>query len=327
MTKQFGKFSVLLWLLSWAACSAAVQAAPNDTQTDGAKWFAKMQQALRQLNFDASFVHARGERIEPYRWLHGVSDNGAEIELLAGMNGPEYRALRHNDRVSYYHALGTPYTMRASIVDGPVPTGFFQPLERINSAYHVISVGGDRIMDRAAQHIRVVARDRKRYGYSVWIDRESGMLLRSATLSMDGDILEQIQLTSLFVSEQFNENLQELKNISRPPVIDDRPNSRPMQGTWSVGWLPQGFHLLRANSHRMAVTGQPADYFLYSDGLAKVSVYISRHSDHAQAMQIEGAESFYSVPLGRHQVTVIGALPLATVQRIAQSVREGETER
>lgn len=350
MIKQLGTLTTLLWLVSCAALSFAVQAqaavltvaqtssktdtsadsqsgATADTQTDGAHWFAKMQQALRQLNFDASFVHARGERIEPYRWLHGVSDSGVEIELLAGMNGPEYRALRHNDLVSYYHALGSPYTMRATIVDGPVPNGFFQPLKRINSAYHVISVGGDRIMDRPAQHIRVVARDRQRYGYSVWVDRESGMLLRSATLSMDGDVLEQIQLTSLFVSEQFNENLQELKNVARPPVIDDRSNSRPLQGSWTVGWLPEGFNLLRSNSHRMAVTGQTADYFLYSDGLAKVSVYISRHTDATQAMQIEGAESLYSVRLEGHQVTVVGALPLATVQRIAQSVRAGGSSR
>ena len=351
MTKQFGKWSVLLWLVSGAAYTAVPaamptgaqagiqigiqrEAAPNqpqrrvaDAQADGAQWFAKMQQALRQLNFDASFVHARGERIEPYRWVHGVSDNGVEIEMLAGMNGPEYRALRHNDLVSYYHALGSPYTMRSTIVDGPVPSGFFQPLERINSVYHVISVGGDRIMDRNAQHIRVVARDRQRYGYSLWVDRESGMLLRSATLSMNGDVLEQIQLTSLFVSEQFNENLQELKNVARPPVIDDRSNRRPVQGTWAVGWLPEGFELLRSNSHRMAVTGQAADYFLYSDGLAKVSIYISRHNDTPQSFQIEGAESLFSAHLNGHQVTVVGGLPLATVQRIAQSVRGADVAR
>lgn len=296
-----------------------------ETQPDGAQWFDKMQQALRELNFDASFVHVRGERIEPYRWLHGVSENGVEVELLAGMNGPEYRALRHNDHVSYYHALGTPYSMRANILNGPVPAGFFQPFDYISSAYHIVSVGGDRIMDRAAQHIRVVARDRQRYGYSLWVDRENGMLLRSATLSMDGDVLEQVQLTSLFVSENFNDNLQELKKVSRPPLIEDHSNRSPVQGQWSIGWLPEGFSLLRSNSHRMAVTGQPADYFLYSDGLAKVSVYINRHSDSAQPIQIEGAESLYSTRLNGHQVTVVGGLPLSTVQRIAQSVRADAT--
>lgn len=296
-------------------------------QQDGTQWFETLQHALRALNFDATFVHVRGDRIEPYRWLHGVSENGVEVELLAGMNGPEYRALRHNDHVSYYHALGTPYSMRADILDGPIPVGLFHPFERISDAYHVVSVGGDRIMDRAAQHIRVVARDRQRYGYSVWVDRETGMLLRAATLSMNGDVLEQVQLTSLFVSDEFNDNLEELKKVARPPLIQDHSNRRDVQGTWSVGWLPEGFSLRRSNSHRMAVTGQAADYFLYSDGLAKVSVYISRHTDSAQPIQIEGAESLYSTRLNEHQVTVVGALPLSTVQRIAQSVRASSSGR
>lgn len=319
------KFFFLALLCAWLLSVGAVQA-NDDNDADGEVWFDRMYQALRQLNFDASFVHVKGERIEPYRWVHGVSDNGVEVELLAGMNGPEYRALRHNNHVSYYHSLGTPYSMRSNILNGPVPAGFYQPFNNLSSAYHVVIVGGGRVMDRPAQHIRVVARDRQRYGYSIWLDRETGMLLRSATLSMDGDVLEQVQLTSLYISDAFTENLRELKEVSRPPLIDDHSNRRPMQGNWNVGWLPQGFELIRSNSHRMAVTGQPADYFLYSDGLAKVSIYISARGEQAQSVQIEGAESLYSTRLNGHQVTVIGSLPVNTVQRIAQSVRVKEAQ-
>lgn len=301
---------------------SSVQAnSANNDPNQGAQWFDRMQQALRELNFDASFVHVRGERIEPYRWLHGVSDSGVEVELLAGMNGPEYRALRHNNHASYYHSLGTPYSMQASILNGPVPAGFFYPFARISNAYNVLSVGGGRVMDRPAQHIRLVARDRQRYGYSIWLDRETGMLLRSATLSMDGDVLEQVQLTSLFVSDQFMDNLRELKEVSRPPLIEDSSNQNAAQQDWNISWMPQGFKMIRSNSHRMAVTGQHADYFLYSDGLAKISVYISKHIEGTRSMQIEGAESLYSTRLNDYQVTVVGELPIATIQRIAQSVR------
>lgn len=313
--------TLTLLLMSGSVQSQQQQVEENDL-SQGSHWFDRMQQALRQLNFDASFVHVRGERIEPYRWLHGVSESGEEVELLSGMNGPEYRALRHNNHVSYYHSLGTPYSMRTSVLNGPVPAGFFYPFSRISNAYHVVSVGGGRIMDRPAQHIRLVARDRQRYGYSVWIDRDSGMLLRSATLSMEGDILEQVQLTSLFISEDFMDNLRELKEVARPPLIEDYSNRSPVRGAWNIGWLPQGFEMIRSNSHRMAVTGKHADYYLYSDGLAKVSVYISERTPASQSMQIEGAESLYSTRLNEHQVTVVGELPLATIERIAQSVRQ-----
>lgn len=301
--------------------SQSTNSQQDSRQIEGAQWFDRMQQALRALNFDAHFVHARGDRIEPYRWVHGVSDNGTEIELLAGMNGPEYRALRHNNHVSYYHSLATPYSMRTSVLSGPVPAGFFQPFQNISNAYHVVSVGGGRVMDRPAQHIRVVSRDRQRYGYSIWVDRGTGMLLRSATVSLEGDVLEQVQLTSLFVNDEMSENLRELKSIARPPLIDDHSNREPVRGAWALNWLPQGFELVRSNSHRMAVTGQQADYFLYSDGLAKFSLYISARGQDTPSVQIEGADSLYSAQLNDYQVTIVGSLPLATIERIAQSLR------
>lgn len=322
---QVVKFAIALMTLALMLMSAGAQAqqgpAEDGDLSQGAQWFDRMQEALRGLNFDASFVHVRGERIEPYRWVHGVSENGIEVELLAGMNGPEYRALRHNNHTSYYHSLGTPYSMRASVLNGPIPAGFFHPYERISNAYHVVSVGGGRIMDRPAQHIRLVARDRQRYGYSIWVDRDSGMLLRSATLSMDGDVLEQVQLTNLFITDEFMDNLRELKEVARPPLIEDYSNRTAVQKQWNISWMPQGFTMIRSNSHRMAVTGQDADYYLYSDGLAKVSIYISKRTEASQSMQIEGAESLYSTRLNDYQVTVVGELPIATIQRIAQSVR------
>lgn len=296
-----------------------IQLDKND-RVQGEQWFDRMQQALRELNFDASFVHVRGQRIEPYRWLHGLTESGGEVEVLAGLNGPEYRALRHNDYVSYYHSVGSPYSMRSDVLNGPLPAGFYQPFERLRAAYNVVSVGGARVMDRPAQHIRIVARDRQRYGYSLWLDRDSGMLLRVATLSVAGDVLEQIQLTSLYISDELLDTLRELEEVPPPPLIEDHSNRRPVAGDWTISWLPQGFDLVRSNHHRMAMTGQPADYFLYSDGLAKVSVYISARVDGLNPVQIEGAESLFAADYGNIRVTVVGGLPVETMQRIAQSV-------
>lgn len=306
--------------------AGTVSVEPSDAeqsseQLSGSELFDRMQLALRQLNFDASMVHVRGGRVELYRWLHGRMDDGQEMEVLVGLNGPEYRVLRQNNHVSYYHSMGSPYSMRASIVNGPLPAGFFEPFANIENAYNVVAVGGGRVLGRASQHIRVVAQDRQRYGYSVWVDRETGMLLRAATLSVDGDVLEQVQLTNLFISDRLLQPLEEVQEVSRPPLVDDTANRRPVEVSWRIGWLPQGFTQVRANHHRMAVTGQPVDYFLYTDGLAKVSVYVGRSQQPLTGVSIEGAESMYATQLDEFQVTVVGSVPMETARRIAQSVR------
>lgn len=301
--------------------AAAVSQADDASLAQGENWYNRMHQALRELNFDAAFVHVRGQRVEPYRWLHGRSEDGQEIEVLSGLNGPEFKALRHNNQSSYYHPMGSPYSMRSSVINGPIPAGFFHDYDAISPAYNVVSVGGGRIIDRAAQHIRVIARDQRRYGYSIWLDKETGMLLRSATLSAEGDVIEQVQLTSLFISDDFPQNLRELEDVTRPPLVQDNSNLEPVQGEWTLNFLPEGFELRRSNHHQMAVTGAQADYFLYSDGLAEFSVYISERSPARGPLQVEGPESLFSTELGNYRVTVVGRLPFEIVQRIARGVQ------
>lgn len=293
----------------------------DEALAQGAGWYDRMNEALRQLNFDAALVHVRGQRVEPYRWAHGLAESGQEVEVLSGLNGPEYKVLRLDNHVSYYHSMGSPYSIRAAVMDGPFPSGFFHPFAEISDAYNAIAVGGGRVIDRPAQHIRVLARDRQRYGYSIWLDKETGMLLRSATLSVEGDVLEQVQLTSLQISERFPDNLRELKHVTRPPMVEDNSNHLDVQGDWHLSWLPGGFRLLRSNHHKMAVTGQQTDYFLYSDGLAKVSVYIGLRGQGTGPAQVEGADSLYTKELGSYMVTVVGRLPFETVKRIADGVQ------
>ncbi|RUO25827.1 hypothetical protein CWE09_03605 [Aliidiomarina minuta] len=310
---------ILLVAFSFSAVSVAQ--VDDEALAQGADWYDRMNQALRELNFDAALVHVRGQRVEPYRWLHGLSDSGQEIEVLSGLNGPEYKVLRLDDHVSYYHSMGSPYSLRAEVLDGPFPSGFFYPFAEISEAYNAIAVGGGRVIDRPAQHIRVLARDRQRYGYSIWLDKDTGLILRAATLSVDGDVLEQVQLTSLQISDHFPDNLRELKEVTRPPMVEDDSNRREVQGDWDLSWLPAGFKLLRSNHHQMAVTGQQTDYFLYSDGLAKFSVYIGLRGQGTGPVQVEGADSLYAKELGNYMVTVVGRLPFETVKRIADGVQ------
>lgn len=319
MMKQWIQSALIIAGLAWS--TASVAQVDDENLAQGENWYNRMHQALRELNFDAAFVHVRGQRVEPYRWLHGRSENGQEIEVLSGLNGPEFKALRHNNQSSYYHPMGSPYSMQSSVINGPIPAGFFHDYGAIRSAYNVVSVGGGRIIDRAAQHIRVIARDQRRYGYSIWLDKETGMLLRSATLSSEGDVLEQIQLTSLFITDEFPQNLRDLEDITPPPLVQDNSNRESVQGDWQLTWLPEGFELKRSNHHQMAVTGAQADYFLYSDGLAEFSVYISEQSATRGPLQIDGPESLFSTELGNYRVTVVGRLPFEIVQRIARGVQ------
>ncbi|MCC5856414.1 MAG: MucB/RseB C-terminal domain-containing protein [Idiomarina sp.] len=292
--------------------------------SEGAFWFDRMQTALRELNFSASFVTLHSGGMEAYRWVHGVTTSGDSIEIIAGLNGPENQAIRMNNRVTYFSPVISPYSLHSQTLSSPIPSGLYERFQEIRESYDAVPAGGGRVVDRAAQHIRLVSRSPDRYLYSLWIDRDTGMLLSVVTFSTEGDVLEQVLLTSINV---FDEAAPELEQISEhwtaPPEV--RPDIQDAEiGDWQFEWLPAGFQRVRQNRLQVALDGPVADHYMYSDGLAKFSVYVSADEDRASAMQYEGITSLYSHDHGQYTATVVGRIPLHIAQRIAASVRAAE---
>lgn len=329
--------AVLAWLCSLPAAAGQAQSrlepsasqepttqstSPNTAQQerDGATWFDRMQQALRTQNFSASLVHVQGQRVELFRWLHGRTEDGVELELLFSLNGPDIYLVRQNQQVSYFHPMISPYSLRAQALFGPIPTAFYESFDRISPSYSAVAMGGGRVLDRPAQHIRLVPKDQQRFGYSLWLDRETGMLLRMATVAPTGDILEQVQLTSLDFSTEIQTDLLQVQDSPMPPLVRDPDAGSALQHEWRQTWLPEGFSRVRANHHRLPMTGIAADYFLYTDGMTRVSVYVSQDPRASTNLQYEGLESLYTHRHRDFSVTVVGRLPMETLQRIAASV-------
>lgn len=324
---------VLAWLgalpanAAWDGVGQQAETTQSAPQTvteqqirDGVAWFNRMQQALRNENFNASMVQVQGQRVELFSWLHGRTEEGTELELLYSLNGPDSYLVRQNQQVSYFHPMISPYSMQSRALFGPIPSAFYESYAEIEPSYSAVAMGGGRVLDRPAKHVRLIPRDQQRFSYSLWLDRASGMLLRLATVSPNGDILELVQLTSLEITPEVAADLMQMHNSPMPPLIKDPNVDTRIEHDWQQTWLPEGFHQVRSNHHSLPMTGIAADYFLYSDGLTRVSVYVSQDPRAATSIQYEGLESLYTHRHRDFSVTVVGRLPMETLQRIAASV-------
>lgn len=317
----FSPFGIAQQTTPTPASYQDAQSAASEQEQLGAQWFDRMVQALRTANFDATLVQVQGDRIEPLRWLHGLDEENAEVELMMRLNGPDFRVLRFGQQTAYYQPAANSYSLRSDVVHGLLPTGFYRPFARLADYYRAIPAGGARIVDRDSQHIRLVSRDNLRYGYSLWIDRDTGLLLKSAVVTPQGEVVEQLQLTSVEFYDRFPANLADLRGVPRPPMLVDSQALQAMQYRVEPQWLPQGFELRRMNHHQLPVTGTAADYFMFSDGLTQFSVYVAkRELEYQEPLALEGAESLYSRAIGDEVVTVVGALPLPTLKQITDNI-------
>ena len=315
-------FSVLCAPVVAQVAQTANQPVSNTAVDEGERWFNLMSRSLNELNFEASFVYVQGDRIEPYQWVHGVDSDGRQYEWLMQMNGPGFRALRIDGVVSHFHPAASSYSIRSESISTMIPSAFNQSFSAVAENYRAVAVGGARVLDRKAQHIRLVSKDNQRYGFSVWLDRENGMPLKVLMVNQNGDVLEQLQLTNLSLRSVSADTIAELSSLERPPMIDELQTLQPPQLQQQPQWAPTGFELLKSQHHRLVLEGTPVDHYLFSDGLAEYSVYLSEQAANGnRSLSLTGPHTLYSQPIANLLVTVVGQIPLDVAKQVASSVQ------
>ncbi|WP_371373007.1 MucB/RseB C-terminal domain-containing protein [Thalassotalea aquiviva] len=299
-----------------SASSESIQTAQVPTAL---QWMQRLTASLKQLNFDTSFVVVKNNRAEPYRWLHGVAE-GKEMEIITLLNGPRKEFIRRDNVVSYFEMDNVPYSVVADSITGPIPNIFWDDISKLQQSYDFIGVGKSRILGRSAQLIRLESKDKQRFGYWLWLDTTTGLLLKSAIISQTGELLEQIQFTHLAITDKSNEILNQLINAELPTPISH--TGQQVDFSWQVNWLPDGFVQRHANRNVLSKVNEPVESLLFNDGLVDVSVYVSPSDEAPRKPSINqtGATVLLSQLRDGYEINVVGKIPPNTALAIADSV-------
>lgn len=109
-----------------------------------------------------------------------------------------------------------------------------------------------------------------------------------------------------------------------PERISDEPGNDVADTQWKVIRVPDGFMLTDHNWHQLSDNDPGVEHWVYSDGLASVSVYIEKaphEQDSYQGMTHRGALNAYGTMVEGYYVTVVGEVPMQAVELIGNSVR------
>jgi len=282
-----------------------------------------MANAVHTRNFDASFVVVKGKAMVPYRWVH-AKQGETELEHLSLLNGAGLEMVRINDQVTYFEPQSQPYSINTDSIAGPIPEVLFKDIEALSSQYDFVLGGKGRIAGRAAQLVRIESKDEYKYNYWIWLDTESSLLLKAAYVNHKGEALEQLQLTHISVTEQPAPMILEVLNRNFPtPLPGNALEGEKSNATnWRIGWLPNGFKLLKSDRHKLDLNNELTDYYLYSDGFVEISVFVQRPlpGRRLSGSLTSGATTIYVHNGGNFDVSVVGNVPSQTSKAIAESV-------
>jgi len=317
-----GRLALLGALL---ACSAPVWA------QDAAAWLTRMGEALRGLDYHGDLVYAHAGQIETLRVFHAAGPGG-ERERLVTLSGAPREIIRVDGRVI---CVGTSFHPTV-YGDSSIAPRLLAALPGIDAtslqAHYVLALGAnERIADLDAQLLEVRPRDVYRYGYRLWLERESGMVLKSVRFGVDGRPVEQLMFTRIVLRERPSDSdltgksgLIDSQEGATRKALDSLQSGTGRVPGWNVVDPPAGFTLALQQPVAAEASAEDAtEHLIYSDGIASVSVYVERLSSEAPAFSgpaSRGAVNLYGRVLDGRQITVLGDVPAATVERFAQGV-------
>jgi sigma-E factor negative regulatory protein RseB len=193
----------------------------------------------------------------------------------------------------------------------------------LGPGYRLVAHAPERVAGYDTQVIEVQASDEFRYGYKLWIEKDSGLLLRAALIAGREQPLEQMMFINVEIGAPPRDEDLTLSGSASPQadaaeaeVVLDTPSR------WTFDDLPPGFRIDSRYALPGAATG--GEHLLLTDGVANVSVYVEPRAPNGVSgvsVGMRGALSVYSRDAETQRVVVLGTVPAATVQRIALGLR------
>jgi sigma-E factor negative regulatory protein RseB len=317
-----------LWLLALAAGAASAQTGGAVPERSDAQWLQLMQTAARRLNYSGTIFHQMGSDVRVSRLVH-FFDGAVSHARLQMLDGERREFIRRADEVQCL----IPEARRVVVERRPLGSGFpalsAAAPEEILQQYRLHVGGVERVADIECQVLHLQPKDALRFGYRLWVDRTSGLLLRAQMLDEREEVIEQLAFTEVRVGERFDPARLKPSWPTEGWSIE-RVEAQPVD-FGKLGWalvVPDGFRQLSAVKRRITRSAAGAAiHAVYSDGLATFSVFIEpgRSATATGATPPRGATNGYIHRVGDALVTVVGEVPMATVRSVALSVEARAT--
>jgi sigma-E factor negative regulatory protein RseB len=310
-------------LVGWLVWSGTIFAEATD---DPVHWLERMSAAMSQMDYQGTFVYLQGEDVATMRITH-IADDAGIRERLVAMSGPPREVLRDSDGIRW--VLGDSHSVLA---DQAFNRSFFPQLPidhqgQTQRCYDLTLGESGRVAGQAVRSVSVLPKDDYRYGYVLWLEKRSALLLKWELIDRSRKPLATLMFTDFRMGSEVDPSeLMPSSQLKKFKTLESRLPSGRGEVTAIPSWrpktLPPGFELTDQRFFGQRDKGM-FEHLVYSDGLAAVSVYVeSDDSDPERQNGLSrlGTTNAFSRATEGVLITVIGDVPEATVRLIANGV-------
>jgi sigma-E factor negative regulatory protein RseB len=308
-----------------AACVlvAGLAQAQTSSSPEALDWLRKIQEATHTLSYSGTFVYQHGGRSETSR-ITRFSDPAGDIEKVEVMDGVPRELVRTRDTVKCYLPDSKVVKVERRTGEREFPALLPDAVALLGQHYDISLGETRRIAGLECRAVVLKPKDNLRYGYRLYADQHTGMLMKAVTFDSSGRDVEQFMFTQLSMGHVTRDMVKPRHAATSAWRIEDAGAVPASLQGWAVAGDLPGFRKIVELKRRLG-DSRPVGQLVYSDGLAAVSVFIEPMEGYREAVRTGlasmGATHIYTRQVANHMVTVVGEAPAASVQRIADSVQ------
>lgn len=320
-----GRWAVLLWACGTFGLAAAQVPKGGDRKPPErgiSEWLMRMHKATRTHNYIGTFVVSSNAGTMSSARIWHACEGDTQVERVESLSGARRSTFRRNDEVITFHPESR--TARTERRDS---LGIFTDLAKgsestIPEFYEARRIGEDRVAGFDADVVQVSAKDPLRFGYRIWSEKKTGLVVKTQTIDALGAILEQAAFSELQLDAPVRvEKLTQMMGVPEGWRVERAEANKvnPASEGWALRTAIPGFKPLGCYK-------RPAEGVLqwtFSDGLATVSLFIESHDRRRHTQEGlfgHGATHTLTQRVQDWWLTAVGEVPPQTLKAFAQSL-------
>lgn len=330
-----GRAALVAVSLGLLACTAFAQAsfgpgesAPGQVeQRSIGEWLMRMHDASRKRAYTGTFVVTSDAMLASARIWHAC-EGEQQIERVDAMTGPPRTTFRRNDHVVTFLPSSKVVRVEKRQALGLFPNLLQAADNAIAEFYSARELGQDRVAGFEADIVLLKPKDKLRFGYRVWSEKKTGLVIKLQTLGLDGRVLEQAAFSELQIDAPVRlDALARMMNKTagyRTERLETQVVDPAAEG-WALREPVPGFRSMSCIK-RAPQAGDPPStmQWVFSDGLASVSLFLEPYDAQRhlkEGLVAMGATQSLMLRSDDWWLTAVGEVPPGTLKSFAQALQ------
>jgi sigma-E factor negative regulatory protein RseB len=290
-------------------------------------WLVRMHEASRLRSYIGTFVVSSNTGSMSSARIWHACDGDQQVERVESLTGAPRSVFRRNEEVVTFMPETRVVRTEKREALGLFPNLLKSTESSISEFYAAHRVAIDRVAGFEADVVQLAPKDHLRFGYRIWSEKKSGLVVKLQTSDGEGRVLEQaafseLQLDAPVRIEKLNQMMTSTEGwrVEKADVVKTSPGAEG----WQMKSVVPGFKPISCYKRpASAAAAEGTMQWIFSDGLAAVSLFVEvydRHRHLQEGLFSSGATQTLTRRIEDWWITAVGEVPQQTLKAFAQGL-------